>query len=73
MCGLICPCPCTNIFKRISAINRVIATLPRSAKTIRDTPEEIQLKLDAKAPDAKHSVINSELKTLLFHVHQITA
>lgn len=33
--------------KRISAINRVMTTLPRSAKTIRDIPEDIQLKLGA--------------------------
>lgn len=41
-------CELVQIFvKRISAINRVMTTLPRSAKTIRDIPEDIQLKLGA--------------------------
>lgn len=42
---------CTELVQifveRISAINRVMTTLPRSAKTIRDIPEDIQLKLGA--------------------------
>jgi len=55
--------PCTNICERISSINRVMTTLPRSAKTIRDIPEEIQLKLSAA-----HDQVNLELKTLLFQI-----
>ena len=41
-----CPCfnPCTNICKRISAINRVITTLPRAVKTICDSQESNQHK-----------------------------